>query len=189
MSICLVAGMTSVQVRTATESDAALLAEFRYEFRSSLGRAVESEEQFVERCTAWMRDRLRNGSSWKCWIAEHEGEPAGDAWAQLIEKIPNPVSEAEHYVYLTNIYVREQYRGRGIGSDLLAVALAWGRANNAQSAVLWPTQRSRSLYSRQGFSEAHGLVHLAFHPDAEAGLRLRESGAEAKLNIAAGSDK
>jgi len=174
MSIFLVAVMTSIQVRTAAESDAALLAKFRYEFRSSLDQVVESKEQFVERCTAWMRDRLRDGSSWKCWIAEHQEEPVGNAWAQLIEKIPNPVSEAEHYVYLTNFYVREQYRGQSIGSALLAVALAWGRDRNAQAAILWPTRRSRPLYLRQGFSDAHEMVHLAFNTDARAGLRLGE---------------
>ena len=171
--------MTSIQFRTAAESDAPLLAKSRYEFRSSLDQVVEGEEQFVERCAAWMRDRLRSGSSWKCWIAEHREEPVGNAWAQLIEKIPNPVWEAERYVYLTNFYVREQYRGRSIGSALLAVALAWGRARNAHAAILWPTQRSRSFYLRRGFSDAGEMVHLAFSTDADLGLRLRELQREA----------
>jgi GNAT superfamily N-acetyltransferase len=170
VSIFLMAVMTSIQVRTAAESDAPLLARFRYEFRSSLDQVVESEEQFVERCAAWMRERLRSGSPWKCWIAEHQEEPVGNAWAQLIEKIPNPVWEAERYVYLTNFYVREQYRGQSIGSALLAAALAWGRAKNAQAAILWPTQRSRSFYLRRGFSDAREIVRLAFEADAEAGL-------------------
>src|SRR5215204_7599870 len=126
--------MTSIQFRTAAESDAPLLAKFRYEFRSSLDQVVEGEEQFVERCAAWMRDRLRSGNSWKCWIAEHREEPVGNAWAHLIEKIPNPASEAEHYVYLTNFYVRETYRGQSIGSVLLAATLAWSRSQNASAA-------------------------------------------------------
>jgi GNAT superfamily N-acetyltransferase len=152
--------MTVIHVRIATESDAALLATFRYELRSSLDQVIENEERFTERCAAWMRDRLRNGSSWKCWIAEYEEQPVGNAWVQLIEKIPNPVSEAEHYVYLTNFYIREKYRAKGVGSMLLAAALGWAKANDVHTAILWPTERSKSWYLRHGFSAAHDLMQL-----------------------------
>jgi GNAT superfamily N-acetyltransferase len=152
--------MTNIQVRTAAESDAAMLAGFRYQLRSSFRQAIENQEQFIERCTLWMRVRLRSQSSWMCWIAEWKQKPVGNLWAQLIEKIPNPVSEAEHFVYLTDFFVREEYRRMGIGSVLLSAALEWSKAKNAKTVILWPTERSRPLYLRQGFSEAGDLMHL-----------------------------
>ena len=154
--------MTNIQVRIATESDVPLLARLRYELRSSPKPVVESEEEFVERCTAWMQDRLRTGSSWKCWIAEYDEEAVGNVWAQLIDKIPNPGSEAEHLAYLTNFYVREKYRARGIGSSLLSAVLDWAKDNDVHTIILWPRERSRPLYFRHGFSDADDLMQLGF---------------------------
>src|ERR1043165_2288579 len=149
-----------VVVRLATESDAELLARFRFELRSFYHEVLEGEAAFIERCAEWMRERLRSGGAWSCWIAEHQQKPVGAVWVQLIEKIPNPIAEPEYYVYLTNFYVREQFRGIGIGSMLLSEALAWSKANNAETVILWPTERSKALYSRHGFTLASNFMQL-----------------------------
>ena len=151
--------MTDIQIRIATESDAPVLARLRYELRSS-AKLTESEEQFAERCTLWMRERLQSRRSWQCWIAESEQAPVGNIWAQLVEKIPNPAAETECYLYITNFYVREEYRGKGIGTRLLSEALTWARTNNAHTAILWPRERSKSLYLRHGFTAADDLMRL-----------------------------
>ena len=152
--------MTNIQIRVANESDAAVLAQFRLELRSSSARMIESEEQFIERCTVWMRERLRSGSCWQCWLAEYDKEPCGNVWAQMVERIPNPAAETECFVYLTNFYVREEYRDLGIGTRLLSEVLAWSRAKNAHTIILWPRERSKSLYARHGFSPADDLMQL-----------------------------
>jgi len=155
--------MTKIQIRVATESDALVLARFRYELRSSAKQLIESEEHFVERCIQWMRERIQ-GHSWRCWIAESEQTPVGNIWAQLVEKIPNPAAETECYVYVTNFYVREQYRGKGIGTMLLSEALSWAKTNSAHTAILWPRERSKSLYVRHGFSAVDDLMQLVITP-------------------------
>jgi GNAT superfamily N-acetyltransferase len=148
----------NIKIRVATESDAPLLARFRYELRSSGREIVESEEEFSERCARWMRDRLDDRSWWRCWIAENGQEPVGNIWSQLVEKIPNPAAETEYYVYVTNFYVREEYRGKGIGTTLLSEALSWAKTNNAHTIILWPRERSKSLYLRHGFTAADDLM-------------------------------
>jgi GNAT superfamily N-acetyltransferase len=142
-----------IEIRLASQSDAATLARLRYELRSSFHEVVENEEIFLARCSAWMNERLRQGN-WQCWIAEQQSIAVGAVWAQLVEKIPNPVAEPEHYVYLTNFYVREQYRDQGLGSKLLAAVLDWARSKNAETVILWPTERSKPFYLRHGFSFA-----------------------------------
>ena len=154
--------MSSIKIRVATESDAPVLAGFRYELRSSARETVESEEEFTERCTRWMQQRLSSRSSWRCWIAAYEQTPVGNIWSQLVEKIPNPAAETECYLYVTNFYVREEYRGKGIGTMLLSEALTWARTNNAHTAILWPRERSKSLYLRHGFTAADDLMQLVF---------------------------
>lgn len=150
----------NVPIRLACETDASMLARLRYELRSSLRNVVENEAVFLERCAAWMQERLREESNWKCWIAECEGTAVGSVWAQLIEKIPNPMAEPEQFVYLTNFYVAEEHRGKGIGSLMLSAVLDWSRDRNAQVVILWPTERSKPFYVRHGFSFADDLMKL-----------------------------
>src|SRR4051794_28264995 len=156
--------MTGIQIRVATESDAPALARLRYELRSSAKQLIESEEQFAQRCTLWIRERLQSRSGWQCWIVESEQTPVGNIWAQLVEKIPNPAAETECYLYVTNFYVREEYRGKGIGTMLLSEVLTWGKTNNAHTAILWPRERSKSLYLRHGFTAADDLMQLVITP-------------------------
>ena len=154
--------MTEIHIRVATENDAPLLATFRYELRSG-GEMIETEAQFIERCTLWMRERLGDGS-WQCWIAEADEVACGSVWAQLVEKIPNPVIESECYIYITNFYVCEAYRGRGIGSRLLSEVLTWGKTKDAHTAILWPRERSKPLYLRHGFSVADDVMRVVITP-------------------------
>ncbi|HYY93170.1 MAG TPA: GNAT family N-acetyltransferase [Pyrinomonadaceae bacterium] len=153
-------GGTGVNIRLAAESDAHALAGLRYEFRSSVGVVSERESEFLGRCRHWMRERLHEGGPWRCWVAERGGKPVGNLWAQLIEKIPNPAVEPECHAYVTNFYVREGERGRGTGSLLLAAALDWCRSSGVHAVILWPTERSRSLYLRHGFAVREDLLEL-----------------------------
>jgi GNAT superfamily N-acetyltransferase len=149
-----------ITIRLASAADAVVLATLRYELRASLRKVVENSAIFVERCAPWMQERLGNGTSWKCWIAEWQATAVGNVWAQLIEKIPNPVAEPEYYVYLTNFYVREEHRGKGIGSRLLSAVLAWSRSKNVQVVILWPTEHSKPFYLRNGFVSADDLMQM-----------------------------
>jgi len=124
----------------------------RYVFRASLGDAVEDEASFVERVTSWMAQRLGEYGAWRCWVAVQDGAIAGHLWLQTIEKIPNPVVELERHAYITNVFVDEALRGSGVGQRLLDAALAFCREQGVDSAILWPTSRSRTLYARNGFA-------------------------------------
>lgn len=152
--------MSDIRIRIATEADAPALARFRYELRSNANQMIESETEFIERCTAWMRARLRPDSNWQAWLAEREHTLLGNVWTQLVEKIPNPAAETECFVYLTNFYVRAEHRGHGVGTQLLSAVLDWSKCQNAHTIILWPRERSKSLYARHGFSIAHDLMRL-----------------------------
>jgi GNAT superfamily N-acetyltransferase len=147
------------KIRLATEADAPTLARLRLELRST-ATPVETETDFLDRCTSWMRARLSSNTTWRVWIAERDQTPLGNVWAQLVEKIPNPSSETESFVYLTNFYVREAHRGQGIGTQLLSAVLDWSKANNAHTIILWPREQSKTLYARHGFTAADDLMQL-----------------------------
>jgi GNAT superfamily N-acetyltransferase len=158
--------LSEVSIRLAQPKDAPALARLRYEFRASQDAPVEAEADFVARCTTWMETRLVPGGSWRCWLAEESGRLVGTVWLHLIEKLPNPVGEAESHGYVSSLYVDPSMRGRGLGSQLLASCLRACMAERVDAVILWPTPRSRSLYERHGFAVHQDLFerranHLA----------------------------
>jgi|ERR1051325_3151235 GNAT superfamily N-acetyltransferase len=150
-------------IRFAQPTDAAALARLRYALRASMGRATEPETEFIERCSTWMHQHLQS-EAWHCWVAESSGQLIGAVWLQVVEKIPNPRNEAEHHAYITNFYVQEKTRGSGIGSQLLRGALDWCQAQEVHAVILWPTERSRSLYERFGFAVRDDIMELIVKP-------------------------
>lgn len=149
-----------VEIRMATAADAAMLAGLRYDFRARNLPGNEDRAAFLARCEAWMRERLGQKALWRCWIADQNGVAVGNIWLHLIEKIPNPASETECHAYITNFYVLEDMRGHGVGSRLLETALEWCKEQRVHAAILWPSDRSRPLYERNGFAVRDDLLEL-----------------------------
>ena len=150
----------ATRVRRATESDAAALARLRFEFRAPRAPNVESEEEFLARCAAWMRSRLSPDSVWRAWLVERNNLLVGSVWLQIVEKLPNPTVEAERHAYVSNFYVRPDQRNAGVGSGLLMEALAEAARLKVDSVFLWPSERSRPLYERFGFETTNGVLVL-----------------------------
>lgn len=155
---------TDISIRRASLDDIPILALMRYEFRAEHAPAVESAEDFLPRCERWMHERLRPGGLWHCWVAENAGEIIGCIWLGVVEKIPNPAPEAEHHAYITNFYIQKEARNTGLGSQLLDVALDRCRETNIHAAILWPSDRSRSLYERNGFAVRDDVLELIITP-------------------------
>jgi GNAT superfamily N-acetyltransferase len=150
------------EIRLARTADAPDLAKLRYALRASTGVATEPELQFIDRCTKWMTEHLNDTNHWRCWVAEIDLRLAGCLWMQLVEKIPNPRQEPECHAYITNFYLEAFARARGIGSQMLVMAIDWCKKEGTDAVILWPTERSRSLYERQGFAVRDDLLELRF---------------------------
>jgi GNAT superfamily N-acetyltransferase len=146
-------------VRRAEPGDAHAMAVMRYTFRTELGEPVESELEFVERATAWLADRLEQGS-WTGWLALEQEQPVGLVLVHLLEKVPNPVVEPESIGYVSSLYVRPDRRDRGIGDVLLRTAVDFCRDHDVESVVLWPSPRSVPLYERHGFRHQGDVMEL-----------------------------
>jgi GNAT superfamily N-acetyltransferase len=147
-----------IDVRPATPDDAQALAELRWEFRAPRATPTESAEAFAARCGDWMRIELASGR-WCAWVALDDGRVVGQLWMFLMPKIPNPSAELERHAYISNVYVAPESRG-GAGSPLLKAALDKAKASGVDSIVLWPTERSRTLYMRHGFAADGAVLSL-----------------------------
>src|SRR5262245_28189965 len=151
-------------IRLAGPADALALARLRYEFRSGYDPATEAEADFLARCGAWMAARLAPGGHWRCWVAEEADRVVGAIWLQIIEKIPNPVAEAENHGYISNLYVEPSRRGAGLGSRFLETCLRFCEKEAVDAVILWPTPRSRRLYERHGFAAREDLLERRLGP-------------------------
>jgi GNAT superfamily N-acetyltransferase len=158
------------EIRRAGRSDAAAMASMRYDFRTELDAPSEPEHEFIDRATAWFTASLDNGA-WTGWLARHHEQPVGLVLVQLIGKVPNPVVEPETLGYVSSLYVRPQWRGRGIGDQLLATAVAFCQDNSVESVVLWPSPRSVPLYERQGFRRHAKVMELRVADESSPELR------------------
>ena len=145
-------------IRLAGPDDAPALARLRYEFRAAHDVPVEREGDFIARCMGWMEARLTPGALWRCWLAEEAGRIIGTVWLQRIEKLQNPVEEAESHAYVSSLYVVPSSRGAGVGGRLLVACLEACQAEEVDAVILWPTPRSRSLYLRHGFASREDLL-------------------------------
>jgi len=159
-----VTASSQATIRPGERRDVAALARLRYEFRAGHDTPIESEAEFLARCAAWMEARLVPGGSWSCWLAEEAGRAVGTIWLQRIEKLPNPVDEAESHGYVSSLYVVPSSRGAGLGGRLLDACLGACQAEEMDAVILWPTPQSRSLYLRHGFEVREDLMERRLRP-------------------------
>jgi GNAT superfamily N-acetyltransferase len=85
-------------------------------------------------------------------VAEAKGEVVANAFVQGVPKVPRPGRFDDALGYVTNFYVRPSHRNQGLGTVLLRRVVDWARARDLETLVVWPSRRSRSLYSRAGFA-------------------------------------
>jgi len=157
---------SEIEVRAATPADAPELAHLRFAFRSRHHAAVESEPDFVARCEPWMHDRLARKTGWRAWVASHRSTErlVGTLWLQIVEKLPNPGDEAELHAYITSVYVEPDLRNAGVGSRFIQAALAACRDLDVDTVFLWPSARSRPLYTRHGFAPSDDILSQRLRP-------------------------
>jgi GNAT superfamily N-acetyltransferase len=83
-----------------------------------------------------------------CWLAEDGGRAVAQA-ALRVRRRAGAV--AGGLGELLNVYTDPAYRGRGIGSALVAEAMAAASAIGLGRVRLRPTEDSRRIYERAGF--------------------------------------
>ena len=154
--------MESLRVRPATAGDADEIARLRWEFSLEGHEPTEPHEAFMRRMAAEVRRYLANGR-WSIWIAEHPEvarRVVATVFVQRIDKVPRPYRRPPAWGYITNVYVDAAFRDRGIGREVIDVAIASARAEGLDTLLLWPSRRAVSFYERAGFAPATGAMEM-----------------------------
>lgn len=153
--------------RMATPDDFPRLAEMRWEFRTELSNetlAQEKRKAFLPVMMEFLNQTAINGG-WGIWLAENAGEIVSHVYVERIRKIPRPTSFDAEFGYLTNMYTLPDWRGKGIGAELLRNAVEWAREQKLEMIILWPAKGREEFYARGGFiHEPSALSQELFSP-------------------------
>ena len=148
--------MESLRIRQAHAADADEIARLRWEFSLEGHEPTESYEAFTRRMAAEVRRYLASGR-WSIWVAEHPEiarRLIATLFLQRIDKVPRPYPRPGAWGYITNVFVDARWRDRGVGREVMDVAIAAARAEGLDTLLLWPSHRAVPFYERAGFATA-----------------------------------
>lgn len=139
--------------REAVRSDIPRLAQMRWDFRMELAHEAfqpEVKAPFMQAMLAFL-DEVIDSDRWGIWVAEEDGIIISNVYIQRIRKVPRPIRLNVEMGYLTNMFTYPEYRGQGIGAELMRRALEWARSLQMETIILWPAEGREAFYERGGF--------------------------------------
>jgi ribosomal protein S18 acetylase RimI-like enzyme len=131
-----------ISFRRADASDLSAIIELRIEFERITrdSGSLDEDSRRAELATLFGAD-LTEGRL-LCWLAEDGNRAIAQAALRV-----RPGGTGE----LLNVYTDPAFRGRGIGSALVGLAIKEARALKLSRITLQPTEDSRRIYVRSGF--------------------------------------
>jgi len=141
---------------------------FSYEISAAEDEDLDKIEQFMSLThpkinKKWVRVALKNGE--KCFVVKLGSEIAGVGWVSLVNRVGR----------LHSLFVRSQFRRKGMGEDILNARLLWLKTKHAQSAF---AEISRlNIASSNNVTKAHmkvfGQVFQYFKPELNKKLETK----------------
>ena len=104
---------------------------------------------------AWL---ATEGERRTTWLATLDELPVGMASMFEYRRMPHPGRADSGWGYVSNMFVREDLRNRGIGSRLLSSIIATADQRRYARLVLSPSERSIAFYERAGFVVPKGAT-------------------------------
>jgi GNAT superfamily N-acetyltransferase len=148
-----------VVVRVAGAEDVGALAALR-----ALWSGAVADAAFAERMAGWLASEGGRRTTWLAWAGD---EPAGMASMLEYRRMPRPGRADSRWGYVSNMFVRDDARNRGIGAALLDAVIAAADERGYARLVLSPSERALALYRRAGFivpDDAAGDHRLLVRP-------------------------
>jgi GNAT superfamily N-acetyltransferase len=145
----------NVTYRQATIYDVSQLSELRWSFKTEGLSPIEvhGKDHFLIECCKFLEQGLETGR-WCCWLAQISNDIISNVFIQRIQKVPKPGKFLNEFGYLTNIYTKPEFRGQGIGAELVKRAQDWAKENDLEFLIVWPDTERLAWYQRLGFKRS-----------------------------------
>ncbi len=149
--------------RLHTHADFQEIAELRWYLKTedlSSGE-VPDRARFIENYTAHLRAQDETGQT-SHWVLDTPQGVQGVATVRKIAKETSLDGMGGAWGYLTNVFLTPALRNQGRGTALLSDLVNWAREEGLEFLLVWPSDRSRTLYIRAGFAGADDPLLLEF---------------------------
>lgn len=148
-------------IRKAEPADTEGLAGLRATWAREQADSPNDDPDFAETFGRWQTNNPRT-----TFVATGEDSLVGMVNLLVFERMPKPNTPPSFWIYLCNLYVVPERRGRGLGSALLDAVFEFSNKLGAVRIVLSPSELSRPLYQRNGFSVTDQLLVKSLNPAA-----------------------
>lgn len=145
-----------MKIRFATEQDYRGLALMKWEH--SAEDDVDygehnldgvNQEVFIEEFITFLNEH----KDYKIFVADEDGAVVSAMFVYVVPKVPKPNGNANSISYLTNVYTKKEYCGKGIGTQLLAYIKNYLKEIKCELMFVWPSDNSVNWYKRNSFIE------------------------------------
>lgn len=153
--------MDEPRIRPATRADIDALCRLRHAMFVEMGSAIAGQEpQFLAACRAFYA-QLFDQESGHVWIADGAGaEPVAALTLLFRARMPSPKALGIREGYVTGVYTAPAWRGRGLASDLMDLALAEARRRGVTRVRLSTSEAGRRVYAARGFVPRNDAMEL-----------------------------
>lgn len=149
-----------ISIRKATLDDFSEIQQMSVELTESdmrFDRALVNTWPFGKEGIAYLKKRIR-GRKGICLLAINDGRIVGYACGGLLPVQKwRPVRRSE----LDNLYVREEYRGKKVGTMLLQEFIHWSREMSVERVMLIAVasnDKALAFYTKHGFFTEHVMM-------------------------------
>ena len=148
---------SEIAVKIAQKSDLPEVLAIRMEMLSVVNAGKSFDAAFVERS----RDYFTNGA--QTTVLAFDGENVvGCATICYVQVMPTYSHPTGNRAHIMNVYVREEYRRRGIAREMMEMLLDEAKLRGVSQITLDATESGRPLYQALGFESSEEFMELIF---------------------------
>lgn len=137
--------------RKATEKDATVLHQFMEELVEAPGDLELQKKQIK---------KLSEKEHYYLCLACEEEEVIGTAMGILCEDI---CEDCRRFLVIENVFVREDWRGKGVAKSIFQELERWGQEHNCYYAILVSEnkrERAHTFYQKAGYKKMGGFKKM-----------------------------
>lgn len=122
---------------------------------------IEPSKRILAVNRQYYREHIADGSH-VAMVAEIDGAGVGCGAICLQDELPSPDNPSGKCAFIMNIYVREDYRRRGIGEAIVRRLVEKGKELGCDKIYLESTIGAHNLYESIGFADMPGMMKFIY---------------------------
>lgn len=143
--------------RKAGLSDVEILVELRKQ--QLVEEGIDPNIDIDYELISYFNDALRNGSLVE-WVVEDDNRIIATAAIAFHQFPPTYTNKSGKKGYITNMYTKDEYRGKGIATALLNKLAAEAEAKGVSKLWLGASKMGRPVYEKFGFQASNEWLEM-----------------------------